>query len=216
MTGVGSSNVGACHDITLRGVTVSYGDKPVLDGLDLTLMAGTVTALMGPNGAGKTTVARVILGLVATRQGTVTGREGTGRDGAAASVVFQENRLVGHLNAIDNVALVRAHPRGAEALAAARRELAALGMTGTACEVPVSILSGGQRRRVAIARALAATADLVVLDEPFTGIDAQSRQAVMSRVREGLAGRTALLITHSAQEAVFFGARIVRLPARSV
>ncbi len=188
--------------ITLRAVRKGFGDHLVIDGLGLVLEPGSVTALTGPNGVGKTTVARLLLGLESPDAGTVEGLHGLRR-----CAVFQEDRLCGHLDAVANVRLVLERERrdGAE------QELALVGLERDDASKPVRDLSGGQRRRVAIARAMAATSDLVVLDEPFTGLDAETKPAVMAYVRERIAGRTTVLITHDPSEVEFFGARIVRL-----
>lgn len=193
--------------ISLRGVTKRYGDQVVLDRLDLTLPDGAATAVMGPNGCGKTTLGRLLLGLEAPDAGEVQGVAGRRR-----AAVFQEDRLCEHLDAVANVRLVR--PRGA-ATAAAEAELRALGLDEASLRKPVSTLSGGQRRRVAIARALAADADLLVLDEPFTGLDSAARATVVSDVVRRCAGRTVLLVTHDPAEAAAFRAAVVTLPRRS-
>ncbi len=193
--------------ISLRGVTKRYGDQVVLDGLDLALPDGAATAVMGPNGCGKTTLGRLLLGLEAPDAGEVQGVAGRRR-----AAVFQEDRLCEHLDAVANVRLVR--PRGAAA-AAVEAELRALGLDEASLRKPVSTLSGGQRRRVAIARALAADADLLVLDEPFTGLDAAARAAVVPDVVRRCAGRTVLLVTHDPAEAAAFRAAVVTLPRRS-
>lgn len=188
--------------ITLQAISKRFGDQVVLDGLGLVLEPGTVTALTGPNGVGKTTVARLLLGLETPDAGTIEGVTGLRR-----SAVFQEDRLCGHLDAIANVRLVldREHRDTAAG------ELALVGIEGDHANKPVRDLSGGQRRRVAIARALAARSDLVILDEPFTGLDAETKPVVMAYVRERLAGRTAVLISHDPGEVEFVGARVVRM-----
>jgi NitT/TauT family transport system ATP-binding protein len=188
--------------IILQGVTKRYGDHSVLAGVALTLEPDSVTAITGPNGVGKTTLARLVLGLEAPDSGFIAGMAGLRR-----AAVFQEDRLCAHLNAVANVRL--ALDRGQRAFA--ELELALVGLGGDDASKPVSELSGGQRRRVAIARAMAARAPLVVLDEPFTGLDADTKPAVMQYVKERLVGRTALLITHDPAEAAFLGARVVRL-----
>lgn len=188
--------------IALRAVSKRFGDHVVLDGLGLVLEQGTVTALTGPNGVGKTTIARLLLGLESPDSGSVEGLGGLRR-----AAVFQEDRLCTHLDAVANVRLVLDRDRRA----CAADELAEVGLEGDDASKPVRELSGGQRRRVAIARAMAARADFVVLDEPFTGLDAESKPAVMAYVRERLAGRTAVLISHDPAEVEFFAARVVRL-----
>jgi len=188
--------------VTLSGVTRRFGDQVVLDGFSLALAPGRVTALMGPNASGKTTVARLVLGLDRPDRGRVERRHGL-----RCAAVFQEDRLCEHLSAAENLALVLEHPDPA----AIADELRAVGLDAEAMAKPVRELSGGQRRRVAIARALAGDADLVTLDEPFTGIDVETKPALIAYVRERLAGRTALLITHDRSEATQLGATIVRL-----
>jgi NitT/TauT family transport system ATP-binding protein len=189
-------------EIVLRSVTRRFGDETVLDGLDLVLPAGRVTALMGPNASGKTTVARLLLGLDAPDNGVVEGL-----DGLRCAAVFQEDRLCGHLSAVDNLRLVLPHADWHRV----DDELARVGLLGDACAKPVGDLSGGQRRRVAIARAMIVAADLIVLDEPFTGIDIDAKPLVLDYVRTRVAGRTVLLITHDSTEARALVARIVRL-----
>ncbi len=199
----------ALHDvIALHDVTVRYGENVVLDRVSLELPTGTTTALTGPNGVGKTTTVRVLLGLVRPSSGRVAGLHECTR--AAA---FQEDRLCEHLSAAANVRLVL--PRAAEA--GVEDGLRAVGLDEAAWHVPVRTLSGGQRRRVALVRALLPPADLVVLDEPFVGIDAASRDAVLAWTRDRLAGRTALVVTHDPTEAAALGATLVRLdPPRTV
>ncbi|UJP39744.1 ABC transporter ATP-binding protein [Cellulomonas palmilytica] len=192
--------------IALEDLTVRFGEHVVLDRLCLELPDGATTAVTGPNGAGKTTLARVLLGLVRPSSGRVRGLAGRAR--AAA---FQEDRLCEQLSAPANVRLVL--PRSSGDLAA--EGLRAVGLDDAAWHGPVRALSGGQRRRVALVRALLPAADLVVLDEPFVGIDAASRADVLAWTRDRLAGRTALLVTHDPAEAAALGATVVRLePAR--
>ncbi len=200
-----SAPVSPVADVVFRGVTRRFGDQVVLDGLELTLAGGAVTALMGPNASGKTTVGRLALGLDAPDAGAVEGRVGL-----RCAAVFQEDRLCGHLSAEENVRLVLPHaewPRVED-------ELARVGLRGEALTKPVRDLSGGQRRRVAIARAMMVDADLVVLDEPFTGIDAKTKPALLDYVRERAVGRTVLLVTHDRAEARALGATVVRLGSR--
>ncbi len=189
--------------IELRGVTKRYGDQVVLDGLDLTLPDGVVTALMGPNGSGKTTIGRLLLGLETPDAGEV---RGVPRRRAAA---FQEDRLCGQLSAVRNVRLVLGRAADAEAVVA---ELRALGLDDDALRKPVRELSGGQRRKVALARALLVRAELTVLDEPFAGLDVASRELAVAHLREAHGGRTMLLVTHERADADALAAPLVHVP----
>lgn len=191
--------------IGLRKVSKRYGDQVVLDHLDLELAVDGVTAVMGPNACGKTTLARLLLGLEEPDDGAVVGVAGLRR--AAA---FQEDRLCEQLTAVANVRLVLDHSFPESEVVA---ELGRVGLVGEALTKPVRELSGGQRRRVAIVRALVAPADLVVLDEPFKGLDTAAKPVVMDYVAARCGGRTVLLITHDAVEAERFGAQVVSLGA---
>lgn len=188
--------------ITVRGLTIRFGDQVVLDGLDLDLAPG-FTAVMGPNGSGKTTLARVLLGLIDPDDGTIDGL-----DGARRAAAFQEDRLCRQLTAVRNVRLVmdRATPTRLVA-----DELRRVGLDGDSLTKPVRDLSGGQRRRVAIVRAVLPPADLVVLDEPFKGLDTDAKAQVLPYVRDHCASRTVLLITHDRAEAEWFGAPVITL-----
>ena len=190
--------------ITLSGVGRSFGPLVVLRDLSLTLPDGSVTAVLGANGSGKTTLGRLLLGLDSPSAGTISGLAGL-----RGSAVFQDNRLAEHLTAVGNVRLVlpRSVPRSAVA-----DELRAVGLPDEALHKPVRSLSGGQRRRVAIVRGVLAPSDLVVLDEPFTGLDTDAKALTLGWVRARLDERTTLLITHDPAEATYFSAAVVRLP----
>lgn len=194
--------------IRARGLRKTFGEQVVLDGLDLDLAPGTVTALVGPNGSGKTTVGRILLGLTTPDAGTVHGLDGRRR-----AAVFQENRLCEQLSAVRNVRLVLDGGDRAARTTRAIAELRRVGLDDPSLRKPVLDLSGGQRRRVALVRALAGDADLVVLDEPFTGLDPESRAQALTYARERCAGRTVLLITHDPADAAWFGAAVVHLGA---
>ena len=191
--------------IRLVDVGFRYDDGPwVLRDVCGELPAGGgVLRLAGPNGAGKTTLLKLVLGLLAPTAGRV---EGAARRCLAA--VFAEDRLIEHLSAIGNVRLTSRRPVTNAAIGA---ELAALGLDPAAGPAPVSSLSSGQRRRVALARALLADAELVGLDEPFTGIDADALPQVLGHVRERTRGRDVVLVTHDQAQADFFGGPVVEL-----
>ena len=158
--------------IELVNVSKAFGETQVLRGLSERFAQGEAVCVMGRSGLGKTTLARIVMGLEKPDAGAVRGAKG--KRFAAA---FQEDRLVERLSAQGNLRFACGaaldEPRMAEAFAA-------VGLTPQDVEKPVGELSGGQRRRVALLRALLAPADVVVLDEPFKGLDEAARQAAAS------------------------------------
>ena len=187
--------------VSVDGLCKRYGDKDVLRGFSMNLPAGGTTCLMAPSGAGKTTLLRLMCDLEKPDSGIVRGMEGT-----RIGVVFQEDRLLDWLDPVENLRLTAPGlTRDAAADALARFGL------GDSLHEPVCRLSGGMRRRVALLRALLAPSDILLLDEPFNGLDAATRSGVMALTRELLPPRTALLITHDPDEAAALGAAIVGL-----
>jgi len=189
--------------IRLDDVCKAYDGRPVLDHVNLTVPDGGVVRVAGANGAGKSTLLKIVLGLVAPDSGAVEGVAGR-----RVAAVFQEDRLCPWLSAIGNLRLVEPNLTRADAEA----ELARFGLPAEAMARPVRELSGGQRRRVAITRAVVADADVVCLDEPFTGIDAESLADVIESLRDRLRGRDVLLVTHDDAQAAAFGGTTLTLP----
>ena len=194
--------------LRVRGVVKSY-DAPVLTGLDLDVETGSLVSLLGPSGCGKTTLLRIVAGFERADAGTVEvgGRpvEGPGRTVAPerrrVGIVPQEGALFPHLSVHDNVGfgLPRAERRGPRV----DEVLELVGLAGLGRRMPHE-LSGGQQQRVALARALAPRPSLVLLDEPFSALDAGLRGQVRAEVRASLraAGASAVLVTHDQQEAL--------------
>ncbi len=194
--------------LRVRGVHKSY-DAPVLTGLDLDVPAGSLVALLGPSGCGKTTLLRIVAGFERSEAGSVEvgGRlvEGPGQvlppERRRVGVVPQEGALFPHLSVHDNVAfgLPRQERKGLRP----EEVLELVGLAGLGSRMPHE-LSGGQQQRVAVARALAPRPSLVLLDEPFSALDAGLRAAVRAEVRASLraAGASAVLVTHDQQEAL--------------
>ncbi len=178
-------------------VTKSFEDKTVLKEFSLWLAPGETVALMGASGCGKSTAGKVLLGLLRADAGEVKRPKRFG-------VVFQENRLCKEFDAVTNIAMVTGDRKAAEA---ALSEVGLADVQGK----PVAELSGGMKRRVAIVRALLSNGEVLVLDEPFTGLDAANKQQVMNYVKEKLQGRSALLITHSEAEAKALADRVIRM-----
>ena len=187
--------------IAMHKLCKAFGDKIVLRNFSCELEEGRVTALMAPSGAGKTTLLRILLGLETADSGEITGLSGK-----RLAAVFQEDRLLDFMNPVDNIRLPA--PKLDRALIL--REMAAMGLTD--CETqPARELSGGMRRRVAILRALLCGADVIVLDEPFKGLDEATRGRVIRETRRLCCGKTTLLVTHEAREAEQMGAKIIGL-----
>lgn len=183
--------------VSAKNICKSYGGIPVLSDLSLEIAAGSVTAVMGASGCGKTTLILVLAGLVQPDSGVVRIEPDT-----KLSAIFQEDRLCGNLTVLANIRLVTGKTRtDAEILSA----LEAVGLSGSenrkACE-----LSGGMKRRAALVRALLAKSGVVFLDEPFKGLDVQTRAAVTEYCRRMLGGRTAVLVTHDRTDCEALGA----------
>ena len=192
--------------INCIGLTKAYGDNLVLDNFTHVFPEGRVSCVLGRSGCGKTTLLRLIAGLETPDAGQVTGVPGDG-----LSMVFQEDRLPPQLSAAGCLRCVLKKTPDREARVAG--VLSALGID-PASNQPVREYSGGMRRRVALARALVAPASLVLLDEPFKGLDADTRAAAVALTRRLLAGRTALLVTHDEADVQAFGAEVLRMEGK--
>jgi len=211
--------------LVVRGLTVSYGEKPALFSVDATVAAGALTAVIGPNGAGKSTFLKAALGIAPRVSGTVTafGRpleEARGRIAYVpqrASVdwdfpvrvidvalmgLYREVGLLGRITGA----------RRARAMAA----LARVGMDGFA-DRQIGRLSGGQQQRVFLARALAQSADLYLLDEPFAGVDAATEKAIIAVLRDLRAeGRSVVCVHHDLATVTDYFDRVLMLNLRRI
>ena len=195
--------------LVISGVTKSFGGRPVLHGIDLTVPENSLTAILGPSGSGKTTLLRTIVGFEQADGGSVSlgGRivDGPGEyvpsERRRIGYVPQEGGLFPHLSVTGNIAL--GLPRRERKSAVIDELLDAVGMPGLGGRYPHQ-LSGGQQQRVALARALAIKPSLVLLDEPFGALDANLRATIRADVRRLLlrAGATAILVTHDQDEAL--------------
>jgi len=206
---------GATPALRCKGLVKRFGAVPVVDGLDLVARPGEFVALLGASGCGKTTTLRLIAGFEMPEAGTIEvgGRlvAGPGRDEAPErrriGMVFQDYALFPHLSVGRNVAF--GLPRGRERDARVAAALDRVGLAGFGDRMPHE-LSGGQQQRVALARALAPEPAVILLDEPFSNLDAELRAAVRAEVRQILAaaGQTAVLVTHDQEEALSLADRI--------
>ncbi len=186
--------------IRMEHIDFSYGDLPVCRDVTWQLPDRGVVCLWGASGCGKTTLLRLLAGLEKPQSGRITGLN----DGAV-SVCFQEDRLLPWRTVLDNVAI----PLGGDRQRALQM-LTAMGLAEYADSFPDAI-SGGQRRRVALARALVMPGDLLLLDEPFTGMDVAAWETVVPLIRLWAADRPAVLVTHIAEEAQALDASVISL-----
>jgi sulfonate transport system ATP-binding protein len=189
--------------VGLRGVTKSYGDTPVLAGLDLDIETGQVVALLGRSGSGKSTLLRLLAGLDHDATGDVAVR-------GTISVAFQEPRLLHWRRVWRNVVLGLEGSGDSRENAIAALEQVELGEL--ADRWPLT-LSGGQAQRVSLARALARRPDVLLLDEPFGALDALTRRSMHALLRRLFAEHrpTTLLVTHDVDEALAIADRVLVL-----
>ncbi len=207
--------------LSLTGVSLTLAGRPVLAGLDLVARRGETVVVLGPSGCGKTSLLRLIAGLIRADRGSVLVDGAPPAPGRAAAMVFQSYRLLPWKTVRQNVAF--ALPRLDEAARTERVEatLAQVGLTRFADAWPRE-LSGGMQQRVALARALAARPRLLLMDEPFAALDAQSRELMQDELRRLTSGETrptVVFVTHSVDEALALADRILLLsprPARVV
>jgi iron(III) transport system ATP-binding protein len=207
------------------GLRKSFGRTVAVAGVDLEVPLGSLTALLGPSGCGKTTVLRMVAGLLDPDAGRIDidGRTVVGAGPALPperrhiGMVFQDYALFPHLSVARNVAYGL---RGRTRSERKRRVAEALELVGLAAlgdRLPTA-LSGGQQQRVALARALAPEPDLILLDEPFSNLDAALRATVREDVRAILraAGATAVFVTHDQEEALSLADRVAVMEAGEV
>ncbi len=207
--------------VTIAGVSKAYGDQPVLNQVDLTVPDGSIAAVLGASGCGKTTLLRIIAGFVRADAGTVRLGERVVEDGTVAvapekrgvGYVPQEGALFPHLDVAGNIQF---------GLPRRERSAARLAELLDLAELPASLatrqpheLSGGQQQRVAIARALAPSPRVILLDEPFSSLDASLRISAGKAVTRVLrhAGATALIVTHDQGEALSLADRVAVMRA---
>ena len=190
--------------LELKEISLSFGRHAVLSNCSLHLAPGERIALMGPSGCGKTTLLRTALSLQQSDSGTVVCRA------HKPAAVFQEPRLLPWLTALENVNLVLSDTP--ETLPAARAWLECMELADSAGLYPAE-LSGGMQQRVSLARALACEPDLLVLDEPFKGLDSALYDRILEVLKKALDGASLLLATHREEEALVLNCRILRYQA---
>lgn len=188
--------------LKIESVSKSFDGKSVLR--DVSLFCGDtgITAIMGSSGIGKTTLLNIIAGLETVDGGTVT------HTFQKVSYKFQEPRLFDWLTAVENVQIVVANSPTAGV--SARELLAAVGLSDSIGKYPGE-LSGGMQQRVALARALAYEGDLLLLDEPFSAVDEETKKKLIALIKRYGETHAVILVTHDKTEAEALGATIVEL-----
>ncbi len=183
--------------IAMKNLSFAYGKARICEDLSWTLPETGVVCLWGASGCGKTTLLRLLAGLEKPQNGIIERPH-------EVSMVFQEDRLLPWLTVRQNAALACDDAARIDAL------LDAVGLTDYADSTPDAI-SGGQQRRVALVRALATDSELLLLDEPFTGLDEETKALVLPLIREAANTRPVVLVTHIAAEAEALDAAIITL-----
>ncbi len=203
--------------LRLEDVSHAFGAILAVDNLSLSVVPGELVCLLGPSGCGKTTVLRIAAGLELLQRGRVLmggklvagGRNAMPPEARGVGLVFQDYALFPHLSVQDNVAFgLRRLPAGARRRRAGEA-LAQVGMETSAAAFPHT-LSGGQQQRVALARALAPKPRVMLLDEPFSGLDARLRNQIRDDTLHVLkeSGAATLMVTHDPEEAMFMADRV--------
>lgn len=177
--------------LTLDRISFGYGDQTIFFQTSHTFADGKVTGITGPSGSGKTTLLYLLAGLQKPMQGTVQ------NDYTRTAVVFQEPRLFPWMTALENVLTV------CQDETVARQYLSLLFHNEDVTNKYPAELSGGMKQRVAIARALAYFPDLLLLDEPFKGLDEQTKHETAKVVFRAMENKTCILITHDAEDLAY-------------
>jgi NitT/TauT family transport system ATP-binding protein len=202
--------------LSLCGVSLTLGGRPVLEGIDLAARRGETVVLIGPSGCGKTSLLRLAAGLLAPDRGAVLVKGAPPVPGRAAAMVFQSYRLLPWKTVRGNVAFALPELAAAERADRVAAALARVGLARFADAWPRE-LSGGMQQRVALARALVVEPELLLMDEPFAALDAQSRelmQGELLRLTGGPSGPTVVFVTHSVDEALVLADRVILLSPR--
>jgi len=181
------------NNIGIEKLCKSYGDNHVLNSISFGLEAGKISCLMGESGIGKTTLLRILMGLEKKDGGLVSGID----ESTKISAVFQEERLCDNLTSIGNILMVCDKTVSKDVI---KKQLS-LVLPENALLKKVSLLSGGMRQRVAIVRAMIVSSDIVLMDEPFKGLDEGTKKTVIDYVKDNQRGRTVLIVTHNIEDA---------------
>lgn len=188
--------------IIFKDISKSYGNRTVLKNFNIEIREGQTTFVLGKSGSGKTTFSKIVLGLEKIDTGKISGL-----DGKKISVVFQEDRLMENMTIGSNFKMtVDSHINSKQII----EKMEKIGLFQS-LETKISELSGGMKRRISILRAFLIEFDLIVMDEPFRGLDDETKEIVMNFVIQNIKGKTAIIITHNKDEVEYFAEKIKEL-----
>lgn len=196
--------------IEIKDLSKFYNQTPVLSHLTLSFDPASPNCLMSPSGSGKTTLLRLIMGLEPPDAGSIsiTGEHGESLDNTVRfSAVFQEDRLCELFSPMENIMMVTRKSLSAQEV---RSQLKCL-LPEECLDRPVCTLSGGMKRRAAICRALLSPSQILLMDEPFTGLDEDNRLLAIRYIKEMVNGRLLILTTHQEEDVGLLGGRLIRL-----
>lgn len=191
------------NDIIIQKLSKTYRTDRVLSDVSFTLHAGQTYCLMAPSGAGKTTLFRILLGLEKPDSGIISGLENQ-----RISAVFQEDRLLEGYSALENLRFAAGRQLSEAQLSSLYVRL----LPPDSLYQKVFEFSGGMKRRLSILRALLVPSDIILMDEPFTGLDHETRLDAIRLIREQSADRLLLFTTHIPEDASLLSAQILYLP----
>lgn len=213
------------EQIIIKNLSKSYGSLNVLKNLDITLDRDKTYCLMSPSGTGKTTLFRILMGLEEADEGDISWNTGSafspvsssisGSDTNASrplhiSAVFQEDRLCPSFSPLENILMVQ--KGNVSGLSSDELRTAMCRLLPEEClNRPVSTLSGGMKRRTAILRALLTRSDMLLMDEPFTGLDEGTKEEVIRFLQEYRKGRFLLISTHQKEDVEKLGGVLITL-----
>lgn len=185
----------------LKNVCKSFGENDVLRDVSLVIPKGSRVLISAPSGRGKTTILRIMMGLEKPDSGEIINRP------RSQAAVFQEDRLPEEFTPVNCVKMTAAHGVTKDII---REHLRSVGLEGH-CDKPVSQLSGGMRRRVATVRAVLSSAETVYFDEPFTGLDEDTKKRVIDYILTNCEGRMLIFVSHCPDDAALLNAKEIRI-----
>lgn len=190
-------------DIILQSISKSFGETEVLSHISLTFKAAGAYCLMAPSGAGKTTLLKILMGLLLPDSGSLYGMENK-----RIAAVFQEDRLLEDASALQNIRFVT----GKRCSTACLEEMLSVLLPKDCLNQPVSGFSGGMKRRLSILRALLSPSDIILMDEPFAGLDLENKRKAIDLINRLSKDKLLIVSTHDPEDASLLNAETVTLP----